>query len=555
MKNLRDNIPTIVFWSAAALLSLWALGQRGLWGAEDRWAEIPREMLLTRDFFHPCINGEPYFDKPLLGYWLIALVATLTGRLDEWVVRLPSAIAGLLALGATINLGRRLWSQQMGRTAGWLLLSSYGYLFWARTGEADMANMAAIILAVAWYWSRRDKPRFFSYLVFYFICFIGAQNKGLAAIVVPVIVVLPDLIRQSRWKSYLSWPHFAALALAVVVYFAPFAYSEITRSGYRAGGLWMVFHENVVRYFHPFDHVEPFYVYFYYLPRLFLPWTPLLLMALWGAFASLKKLDWPSKWLTLATALIFVFFTVSGSRRSYYILPILPFCSLMAAICFALAKEEKWRRLVVNIQTGLIVPVMAVAILSPVFWPVLKHRLEFTAPKALVFGTPLLGFVAMACFIMGRWRPALAAQVTGASRELAPLIAMSVIMMGGFFCWQYNAFSEYDSMKNFSMELRRKTPGLKPDEIAFFRKIPVKTLFYLDLPGPVLLLQDRDSVWAFLNSDCQRKVLVSHDNYLDELAKVLPAEMVGRATLKEKIYPWEKNEKKHRAWIIKRTAN
>jgi hypothetical protein len=132
---------------------------------------------------------------------------------------------------------------------------------------------------------------------------------------------------------------------------------------------------------------------------------------------------------------------------------------------------------------------------------------------------------------------------------------MSVIMMGGFFCWQYNAFNEYDSIKNFSMELKRKTPGLKPDEIAFFRKIPVKTLFYLDLPGPVLLLQDKDSVRAFLDSDRQRKVLVSHDNYLDELANMLPAEMVGRATLKEKIYPWEKNEKKHRAWIIKRMAN
>lgn len=555
MKNLRDNIPTIVFWSAAVLLSLWALGQRGLWGAEDRWAEIAREMLFTRDFFHPCINGEPYFDKPLLGYWLIALVATVTGRLDEWAVRLPSAIAGLLALGATINLGRRLWSQQMGRMAGWLLLSSYGFLFWARTGEADMANMAAIILAVAWYWSRRDKPGFFSYLVFYLACFIGAQNKGLAAIVVPVIVVLPDLIRQSRWKSYLSWPHFAALALAVAVYFTPFAYSEITRSGYRAGGLWMVFHENVVRYFHPFDHVEPFYVYFYYLPRLFLPWTPLLLMAIWGAFASLKKLDWLGKWLTLATALIFVFFTVSGSRRSYYILPILPFCSLMAAICLALVKEEKWRRLAVNIQTGLIVPVTAAAILSPVFWPVLKQRLDFTAPKALVFGTPLLGVAAMACFIMGRWRPALVAQVTGASRELAPLIAMSVIMMGGFFCWQYNAFNKYDSIKNFSMELKRETPGLKPDELAFFRKIPAKTLFYMDLPGPVLLLQDKDAVRDFLDSDRQRKVFVSQDNYLDELANVLPAEMLDRATLKEKTYPWEKSEKKHRAWIIKRTAN
>ena len=47
MKTIRDNIPAIIFWSVAAFILLWYIGARGLWGAENRWAEIVREMRLT----------------------------------------------------------------------------------------------------------------------------------------------------------------------------------------------------------------------------------------------------------------------------------------------------------------------------------------------------------------------------------------------------------------------------------------------------------------------------------------------------------------------------
>jgi len=62
-------------------------------------------MFLTGDFFHPTIGGEPYFDKPLLTYWLIVGFSALTGALNEWVVRLPSAIFGLISIWATVVLG------------------------------------------------------------------------------------------------------------------------------------------------------------------------------------------------------------------------------------------------------------------------------------------------------------------------------------------------------------------------------------------------------------------------------------------------------------------
>lgn len=130
MESKSTQWADILLFVSAFFVLFWGLGTRGLWGSEGRWAQVTSEMFQNRDFFHPTIGGEPYFDKPLLTYWLIAGVYAVTGTLNEWIVRLPSAIAGVVTIWATVLLGRRIWSAQVGRLAGWLLLTMFGLVFW-----------------------------------------------------------------------------------------------------------------------------------------------------------------------------------------------------------------------------------------------------------------------------------------------------------------------------------------------------------------------------------------------------------------------------------------
>ncbi|MBE7446956.1 MAG: hypothetical protein HS132_17750 [Planctomycetia bacterium] len=65
----------------------------------------------------------------------------------------------------------------------------------------------------------------------------------------------------------------------------------------------------------------------------------LFIAALITGVKYFARLDKNTHWLIKVIALIFVFFTLSGSRRSYYILPIIPFCALLTAVILTRMKE------------------------------------------------------------------------------------------------------------------------------------------------------------------------------------------------------------------------
>src|SRR5262249_17473898 len=62
---------------------------------EGRYAEIGREMLTGGDWVLPTLNHRPYYDKPPLLYWLVALSLGVFGT-HEWAVRLVPAGSAFL---------------------------------------------------------------------------------------------------------------------------------------------------------------------------------------------------------------------------------------------------------------------------------------------------------------------------------------------------------------------------------------------------------------------------------------------------------------------------
>ncbi|MCD6039490.1 MAG: arnT 1 [Gammaproteobacteria bacterium] len=317
---------------ATLILLFGMLGSREIWTQEHRWADIVYTMFYHHDFLHPILDGHDYYDKPLLSYWLIAGFTTLCGKLTTGAMRLPSALAGLLAVSSIYWLGSHLKDKRLGLLAGWMLLTTFYFIFWARTSSADMLNMAGSLFAVAWYFAKKSKANLFDYTVFFLILALTALCKGLVGPVVAILVILPDVILQRSWKKHLQWRVVVAVLIALIIYILPFwASAHFSRENYGANGFYEVYRENMMRYFQPFDHKGPFYTYFIYLPIYLLPWTFFFIPALFYLKPRWSSLSSHAKWMVLSTLILFLFFTLSGSRRSYYVLPIVPFAILLTA--------------------------------------------------------------------------------------------------------------------------------------------------------------------------------------------------------------------------------
>ena len=291
--------------------------------------------------------GVRYYDKPLLSYWLIAFFANTVGGLSAWVLRLPSALAGLLAIWSIYRLGCKLQDKQLGLLAGWMLLTTFYFIFWARTSSADMLNLAGSLFAVSWYFDKRDQPGFFNYAIFFLILALTSLCKGLVGAMIPIIAVFIDMVMQKSWRRHLCLSFFLGMIPALILYLIPFwASSQFGGETYGQSGLYLVYRENILRYFHPFDHQGPIYTYFIFLPIYLLPWTLFFIPALVLLKSRWKNLSTDKKWLAWTLLCLFLFFTISGSRRSYYVLPLVPFAILLTAEWLRDPNMMKWRSVV-----------------------------------------------------------------------------------------------------------------------------------------------------------------------------------------------------------------
>ncbi|PMB52286.1 glycosyltransferase [Fischerella thermalis CCMEE 5201] len=130
----------------------WHLGSIGLIDeTEPLFAEASRQMYTTGDWITPFFNGKTRFDKPALIYWCQAIAYSIFG-VNEWAVRLPSAIAAMAVISLAFytvqwQLAKQDALEQVFRPSRrWLTAGIVAavmalnpeMIVWGRTGVSDM---------------------------------------------------------------------------------------------------------------------------------------------------------------------------------------------------------------------------------------------------------------------------------------------------------------------------------------------------------------------------------------------------------------------------------
>ena len=517
----------LFYFAAVFFLVFFGLGQKSLSGSEDRWAEIARNMLLHHDWFHPTINGEIYFDKPLLSYWLIGLFATLTQTLNEFTVRLPGALTGLLALFCAYQIAVDLFDRRTAWLCCCLIITSYGFLFWTHTASAEISNMALITAAVAWFVDRRERTDFWSYLVFYVICAVGSQLKGLTAVVVPLLVIAPWLLREGRWRAHVNGYHLAALVVASLCFLLPYLGASlqplppgVEAQRNQLSGIDLLIRENIVRFFNPFDHDDPFYSYLYEVPRIVFPWAFLLIAALLRYVPKYATTNRSERWLLDALALVFFFFTLSGSRRWYYILPIMPFCMMLIAAYLAEPGQHRWRRPALVATQVVLYAIAALLIALPVGIGIYAKGTPLPAQFWIGSAAMLLAGALIAAATLGK-RAAILERIVGvdsvpSAKSLSVVLLLAAIEMTVVFGLVLPGVDSYRQLKPFAVALTRQLQA--DDQVVFYRHHNTALVFYLNPPGTIAVIESR----AQLPSPDSPRVIVAEEANKETLFQDFP---------------------------------
>jgi 4-amino-4-deoxy-L-arabinose transferase-like glycosyltransferase len=335
--------------TAVAFVVLWSafLERRALWDPDEgRYAEIAREMAVSRDWITPRLNGLLYFEKPPLQYWATAGAFTLFGE-RNWTARLWSALTGLAGVLLAFYAGRRLHSQRAGTVAALALASSVLYfgVTHLNTLDAGLSFFLEVVVFSLAIGLREETPaneRKWWIHAAWAAAALAVLSKGLVGVVLPgaALAVYAVLYRdRSVWRRLSPLTGLALFLLVSAPWFVAVA---------RANPDFLQFffvHEHYTRFLTTEHHRgRPWWFFLPVLALGVLPWLPMLsgwwralLVARGGRFE-------PFAFLAVWALVVPAFFSASGSKLVTYILPIFPALALLGARYACEAPPERIAR-------------------------------------------------------------------------------------------------------------------------------------------------------------------------------------------------------------------
>jgi 4-amino-4-deoxy-L-arabinose transferase-like glycosyltransferase len=363
-KNKKER-PALAWMSILWLLLIgwlaffWNLGTIGLVDeTEPLFAEAARQMTLTGDWITPFFDGKTRFDKPPLIYWLMAIAYRTLG-VNEWAVRLPSALAamGLVCLGfytlwvfgvpsprSSVQSTRHWFCAGLGSA---LIALNPETIVWARTGVSDMlltGCMAGALLSFFLGYAQPSKPAVQKrwYLAFYVLIALAILTKGPVGIVLPGLIIGSFLLYLGNALEVLREMRLLLGTLLIVAIALPWYVLVIARNGSAYINSFFGYH-NLERFTEVVNgHAAPWYFYFLVVLLGFAPWSIYLPLAI-ARLRFWERSHWRSSHRSTHLGLfalfwfvgIFGFFTIAVTKLPSYVLPLMPAAAILVALLFS----------------------------------------------------------------------------------------------------------------------------------------------------------------------------------------------------------------------------
>ena len=347
-------------------------------------------MARSGDWITPRLDGDPWFEKPPLLYWMVA--AGNLGHLpDEWAARLPVALLSLAFLLLFFYFIASEFTSKTAIAAVTILATSAGWLAYSFPVLTDlpMAAMLGSAMLITLFEKRKWSG------------FAAGALLGFAVLskaFVPLVLFAPVFL-IARGKRM-------AIAVGLVAIALPWHVLCFLRNGqaFWAEYFWR---QQFSRFFTTErQHLQHWWFYVPVLLAGLFPWTPLAaLLGLRSTYIDVR-MRYLAGWLLYGI----VFFSASQNKLAGYLLPLMPGLAVLLAVGLDHAIEKSklapWL-LTASTASLVILPTVVAALPDAMISGVGKTHIN------LVLGTPFLLIAAVVWWLSWSGKPSLAMLAAG----------------------------------------------------------------------------------------------------------------------------------------------
>ncbi|MBP3820103.1 glycosyltransferase family 39 protein [bacterium] len=449
---------------------------------ETRYVDMAKKMLNTNDYMTLYLNGEYFFEKPPLFFWLECLSFKIFG-VSEFSARFPIVMLSLLPLGLLFGLCNKIKGFLFAFITTIILMTTLEYALITKIAILDSVLSSFCVSSVLSYFYTffvEDKNKKWFWLLSYIFMGLAVLAKGIPGFVIPVGTIFISTIIFKTYKETLKSllygiPIFLLIALPWHILMLK-TYPGIFYQEY-------IYKHHILRFLgsEVIHRNEPWYFYILTLIWGLIPHTIM--------FFGIKNIKM-DKFLSLnliAALTTLVFFSLSGAKLITYILPIYPFIAVIIAQiwCHYIEKDNKLIKMSLLILNSILV--FGALVFPFVAMYVFKVKLDYM--YLVLVALFIVSFYLLSCIIK--------------NKRFTSFVLQSVffaLLLGSETPLAYNV--DYSFGQNDLLKFAKIAKENKFTISAYKTGTRYSLLYYSDLPQIVFKNEDNQD---WLNEELKKK--------------------------------------------------
>ncbi len=369
MESRREEIIKIAFLIIfSSFLIFFKLGEMDIASSnEGQRAVPPIEMLNSSDYLIPTINGDLYLAKPPLIYWMIAASYKLTGTINNFTARLPSAICGVIFILVFYFVNKQFFDKNISFLSSLLLITNPYFLTKIRKCELDFPLTLALFIAIYFLYKicyEKDKR-------VYIYSFLSGLFLGISTLLkgpVPLLFYLTAIISllvidKNNFKKLFSFKSLIIL-IAFLITAIPWYLLVIKRIGTEES--WNIFSNQALRRVYRSSDINSGSILFYLLrvPLTMAPWGFLLPLTLSPRYLKRNQDSNHIKFIFFFFYISLIILSFIRGKEIEYALPIIPFGMMLINPIigeFLNNKLINWQKIYIKIWFWIIISALPIA--------------------------------------------------------------------------------------------------------------------------------------------------------------------------------------------------